>query len=100
MPPKLYAPDGAALFAWLRDATACEVTEERNGPYELYMEIPVASAQFPLIENDCFVKAKPCDQGTDQLFRVYSVEKSMTGRVRARFAPTGRRALHHYGGRN
>ena len=81
MIPKLYAADGTTLLSYLSDATMCEITEERNGPYELYMEIPVASAQFPLIENDCFIKAKPCDQGTDQLFRVYSVEKSMTGRA-------------------
>ena len=47
MIPKLYAPDGAALLAWLADATACEVTEERNGIFELYMEIPTASAQYP-----------------------------------------------------
>jgi phage minor structural protein len=79
MTPKLYAADGSTLLTWLGDATICEVTEERNGIYELYMEIPTASAQFPLIENDCFVKAKPCDQGNDQLFRVYSVEKSMRG---------------------
>jgi len=51
MIPKLYAPDGAALLSWLGDTT--EVTEERNGIYELYMEIPTASDQYPLIENDC-----------------------------------------------
>jgi phage minor structural protein len=81
MIPKLYAPDEATLLSWLPDAIVCEVTEERNGIYELYMEIPTASDQYPLIENDCYIKAKPCDQGTDQLFRIYSVEKSMTGRA-------------------
>jgi len=59
MIPKLYAPDGATLLAWLPDATVCEVTEERNGIFELYLEIPTASDQYPLIENDCFIKAKP-----------------------------------------
>jgi len=81
MTPKLYAPDGAALLSWLSDATVCEVTEERNGVFELYMEIPTASEQYPLIENDCFIKAKPSENGNDQLFRVYSVEKSMIGRA-------------------
>ena len=81
MTPKLYAPDGTTLLGWLSDATVCEVTEERNGVFELYMEIPTASEQYPLIVNDCFIKAKPSENGTDQLFRVYSVEKSMTGRA-------------------
>jgi len=35
--PKLYAPDGATLKSWLADTTVCEVAEERNGAYELYM---------------------------------------------------------------
>jgi phage minor structural protein len=79
MIPKLYAPDGTTFLATLADTTVCEVTEERNGIYELYLEIPTASAQFPLVENDRFIKAKPSDVGDDQLFRVYSVEKSMRG---------------------
>jgi len=81
MTPKLYAADGSTLLSWLGDATVCEVTEERNGIFELYMEIPTASDQYPLIENDCYIKAKPSDAGSDQLFRIYSVEKSMTGRA-------------------
>ncbi len=81
MTPKLYAPDSAALITWLSDATICEITEERNGAFELYIEIPTASEQYPLIENDCFIKAKPSESSSDQLFRVYSVEKSMTGRA-------------------
>ena len=81
MTPKLYAPDSTTLLAWLRDTTVCEVTEERNGIFELYLEIPTASEQYPLIANDCFIKAKPNESGGDQLFRVYSVEKSMMGRA-------------------
>ena len=81
MIPKLYGPDGTSLLFWLGDATVCEITEERNGIFELYMEIPTASDQYPLIENDCFIKAKPSESGNDQFFRVYSVEKSMTGRA-------------------
>lgn len=79
MTPKLYEPDGSSLLCWLSDATVCEVTEERNGIFELYLEIPTDSEQYPLIENDCFIKAKPSENGNDQLFRIYSVEKSMTG---------------------
>jgi len=32
MIPKLYAPDGAALLAWLRDAIVCEVTDIDQWP--------------------------------------------------------------------
>ena len=65
MTPKLYASDGATLLAWLADATVCEITEERNGIFELYLEIPTASEQYPLIENDCFIKTKSCENGSD-----------------------------------
>ncbi|MDR0531122.1 MAG: hypothetical protein LBG83_03540 [Oscillospiraceae bacterium] len=79
MIPQLYATDGATLLAYLSDATTCEVTEERNGIYELYLVLPTASAQFPLIENDCWIVAKPNDIGADQWFRVYQIEKTMRG---------------------
>jgi phage minor structural protein len=77
--PKLYTSDRVTLLCWLADVTICEVTEERNGVYELYMEIPIASEQYPMIENDRFIKAKSSENAADQLFRVYGVEKSMTG---------------------
>jgi phage minor structural protein len=75
----LYAPDGATLLAYLSDTTVCEITEERNGIFELYLVLPTASAQFPLIENDCWLVAKPNDIGNDQWFRVYQIEKTMRG---------------------
>ena len=46
MTPILFAPNRTSLLAHLADATACEVTEERNGIYELYLEIPIASEQL------------------------------------------------------
>ena len=60
-------------------AAVCEVTEERNGIFELYLEIPTASEQYPLIENDYWIISKSSDTGNDQFFRIYSVEKSMPG---------------------
>ena len=77
--PKLYAPNRTSILAHLVDTTICEVTEERNGIFELYLEIPTASEQYPLIENDCWVLAKPSEGSADQFFRVYSVEKNMAG---------------------
>jgi len=79
MIPKLYGPDRVSLLTHLSDATVCEVTEERNGIFELLLEIPTASEQYPHIVNDCWIKAKPSENGNDQFFRVYDVEKSMPG---------------------
>ena len=79
MIPILYGPDRVSPLTYLSDAAACDVTEERNGVFELLLEIPTASEQYPLINNDCWIKAKPSDNGRDQFFRVYAVEKSMPG---------------------
>jgi phage minor structural protein len=79
MTPLLYAADGTTLLAYLSDATTCEITEERNGIFELYLVLPTASAQFPLIENDCWIVAKPNDIANPQWFRVYQIEKTMRG---------------------
>jgi phage minor structural protein len=78
---KLNFSDSTTLLVYLSDATTCEVTEERNGPYELYLEIPTASDQYPLLEPDRFIKAKPNEDSSAQLFRIYSIEKSMAGRA-------------------
>ncbi len=93
MTPKLYASDSTTLQSYLPDATVCEVTEERNGVFELYLEMPTASDQYPLIENDCWIKAKPSENGPDQLFRVYSVEKNMAGAAIVQGRRSRRRTL-------
>jgi phage minor structural protein len=68
-----------AYLCHLSDCTVCEVTEERNGIFELYLQIPTGSEQFASIVTDCLIGAKPNDTMDAQYFRVYAVEKSMGG---------------------
>lgn len=68
-------------IAFLTDATKCEVTEERNGIYELELEYPVAGQHFSDIAANCYVKAKPSGTADPQFFRIYSISKPILGTV-------------------
>ena len=43
----------------LSETIACEVTEERNGEFELYLEYPASGLHYAEIQELCLVKAKP-----------------------------------------
>jgi phage minor structural protein len=83
MIPVLYASDCTSYLTHLSDLTLCEVTEERNGVYELYATLPTGSPQFAVLANDCVLSAKPAENADPQLFRVYKIEKDMTGGLAA-----------------
>lgn len=63
----------------LSEATKCTVTEERNGSYELEMEIPVTAKHFNDIKNTRLILAKPNAVDEDQPFEIYDISKSMSG---------------------
>lgn len=66
----------------LSDAVSCEVTEERNGKYELVMEYPQEGIHFEDISEEKIVLAKPYDGAlTPQPFRIYRVTKPLKGVV-------------------
>lgn len=66
----------------LSDAVSCEVTEERNGKYELVMEYPQEGIHFEGIAEEKIVLAKPYDGAlTPQPFRIYRVTKPLKGVV-------------------
>lgn len=66
----------------LSDAVSCEVTEERNGKYELVMEYPQEGIHFEDITEEKIVLAKPYDGAlTPQPFRIYRVTKPLKGVV-------------------
>lgn len=66
----------------LSDAVSCEVTEERNGKYELVMEYPQEGIHFEDIAEEKIVYAKPYDGAlTPQPFRIYRVTKPLKGVV-------------------
>lgn len=59
---------------------SCIVTEERNGQYELEAEIAESVLHASEIAMDSIILAKPSDKDTLQPFRVYKIEKSISGR--------------------
>lgn len=62
-------------------ATACRVTEERNGSYELTMVYPVAGWYFKEIRYKRYITAVPADGEKPQPFEIYSISKPISGKV-------------------
>lgn len=65
----------------LNDVVSCEVTEARNGIYELEMEYPIDGIHFEDITHSRIILAKPSDGASDQPFRIYHITKPMGGIV-------------------
>ena len=65
----------------LTDCISCEVTEERNGEYELTMEYPITGAHFSDIELRCIILAKPNYSDVPQAFRIYTMTTPIDGVV-------------------
>ena len=55
----------------LSDATRCQVTEERNGIYELQLDYPITGAHFEDIKQGRIIAATHDDKGDLQPFEVY-----------------------------
>ena len=64
----------------LSDCLTCQVTEERNGAYELYMEYPANGIHAEDIILNAFIKAQPNFTDVPQIFRIYKVGKNMNGK--------------------
>lgn len=65
----------------LTDAVSCEVTEERNGAYELEMQYPATGIHFEEIQTRCIVFAIPSPYRLPQPFRIYRITRPMDGTV-------------------
>ncbi len=65
----------------LSDAISCEVTEERNGQYELQMSYPSTGAHFDEIKLRAIIVAKPSAGTSNQPFRIYNISKPINGKV-------------------
>ena len=65
MIPVLYKADALTFTSYgigaLSDCISCEVTEERNGAFELTMKYPVTERNYDQLANERIVKAKPND---------------------------------------
>ena len=63
----------------LTDCISCQVTEERNGEYELVMEYPMTGVHFDEIEVRSIIWAKPNYTDSPQAFRVYEIDSPIDG---------------------
>lgn len=79
MTPILLKADAKTKIGWLSECTECEVTEERNGVYELELVYPIGATHANDIVTDCYIKAKPNQTSANQLFHVYKVSKPING---------------------
>lgn len=61
----------------LKDALSCEITEERNGEYELTLKYPSSGAYANYLVTRAIIKAKPNFTDDPQLFRIYKVGKEI-----------------------
>lgn len=64
----------------LTDALRCEVSEERNGKYELVLEYTSEGIHAEDIQVNRFIMAKPNFTDVPQIFRIYKVGKTMNGK--------------------
>ena len=64
----------------LTDALRCEVSEERNGKYELVLEYTSEGIHAEDIQVNRFIMAKPNFTDDPQIFRIYKVGKVMNGK--------------------
>lgn len=65
----------------LTDVITCTVTEERNGAFELEMEIATTSPYFNRIAVGTIIGAVPYKGGTRQAFEVYRISKPQNEKV-------------------
>ena len=79
MTPILLKADAKKKIGWLSECTECEVTEERNGVYELELVYPIGATHANDIVTDCYIKAKPNQTSANQLFHIYKVSKPING---------------------
>lgn len=65
----------------LTDAISCEVTEERNGKYELVMVYPTNGIHYGDIAIGMYIAATHSDARDIQPFIIYRIEEEIDGRV-------------------
>ena len=65
----------------LPDAETCEITEERNGEFELEMDYPINGRHYSDIGLRKIIVAKSNPYSKPQPFRIYSISKPIDGIV-------------------
>lgn len=62
-------------------ATRCLVTEERNGAYELEMDVPITDKHYADLELGRLILVKPNPYENPEPFRIYQISRPMSGLV-------------------
>ena len=65
----------------LIDCISCEVTEERNGIFEMALTYPEYGQHADKLVVDAIIKATAHKGDGGQLFRIYSIDKSLDGTI-------------------
>lgn len=63
----------------LADAIFCEITEERNGIFELEMKYPITGIHYKEIKTRNIILASPNPVENTQPFRIYRITKPING---------------------
>ena len=79
--PREYAGEWNFGYAPLRDAAKCEVTEVRNGEYELAMTYYTTGANYDKIQNECIIEVKPNPKSDRQQFVIDNIIDNLDGTV-------------------
>ena len=85
MIPVLYEHDATTFNSFgigaLRDTVSCEVTEERNGKYEVVIKYPVTGQLYSEIQKERIVRVQVNDSKSIQAFRIYRITAPISGIV-------------------
>lgn len=85
MIPILYATTATTFdhngIGRLSECTYCAVTEERNGVFELEIELPTSAKHYDEITVESVIVAQPRPGASGQPFRVYQITKPINGVV-------------------
>lgn len=85
MIPILFASNATSFstngIGRLADAISCQVTEERNGVYELVLVYPTTGVHYDELEVSKIIVVKPNQSQERQAFEIYSISKPINQRV-------------------
>ena len=85
MIPVLFEHDATSFTSFgigaLKDTVSCEVTEERNGKYELVLKYPITGQLYSEILKERIIRALVNDNKSVQAFRIYRITAPISGIV-------------------
>lgn len=83
MIPRLFEHDATSFTSFgigaLKDTVSCEVTEERNGQYELILKYPLTGQLYSEIQKERILYVQVNDSKSLQPFRIYRITAPISG---------------------